>query len=201
MNTNSLTSLCTQLQLEVSYYRFHSIPLCFWCWSMKSQTHTHTLCILSNFWLYEWGISGGFWLWRIAAEPEGVCDVCYGEQTDLRAAVHCERTAWTGGRALHSENTHTHTELPPGTSAVLQVYYCSRLLMISHPLRIEVTETLIQDSLIIASGYFYLSLNIRGAFTSPKLCLCSCFFLFLLCFHLNLYLSLCREASRDTLQK
>lgn len=166
-----------------------------------TNTHTHALYSLKllALWMGDFGriltVKNCCWA--------GGCVwcVCYGEQTELQAAVHCERTAWTGGRALHSENTHTHTELPPGTSAVLQVYYCSRLLMISHPLRIEVTETLIQDSLIIASGYFYLSLNIRGAFTSPKLCLCSCFFLFLLCFHLNLYLSLCREASRDTLQK
>ena len=109
MNTNSLTSLCTQLQLEVSYYRFHSIPLCFWCWSMKSQTHTHPLCILSNFWLYEWGISGGFWLWRIAAEPEGVCDVCAMESRQISELLCTAREQRERADMPFTVKTHTHT--------------------------------------------------------------------------------------------
>lgn len=166
-----------------------------------TNTHTHALYSLKllALWMGDFGriltVKNCCWA--------GGCVWCVLWRADRSPSCCALRENSVNGRTCPSQwkHTHTHTELPTGTSAVLQVYYCSRLLMISHPLRIEVTETLIQDSLIIASGYFYLSLNIRGAFTSPKLCLCSCFFLFLLCFHLNLYLSLCREASRDTLQK
>lgn len=154
--------------------------LLFRCWSMKK----YTKCIFTDFWLYEWGIPGWGMLnvkneaviWRAA------CCVLMCEQTPPGAAVHCEITAWTGSGDLNSNNTHT--ELPyygaAGTPA--------DCLMIPHPPRIEVTETLIQDSLIIASVSFYLHLL--------KHYLCACFILH---FHPYLYPSLSCKASPDTL--
>lgn len=154
INTSSLTSLCTRLQLEVSCYRFNSIPLCSGAdqWNHK-HTHTHTHTVFSQ---TSGFMNGGF-------REDSDCEelllsrwVCVLWRAD-RAPSCC--ALWensVNGQTCPLQWQHTHTELPPGTTAVLQVYYCSRRLMISHPLRIEVTETLIQDSLIIASGYFYL---------------------------------------------
>lgn len=182
--SHSLTSFCSPLQLEAprSRYRFDSAVFSFVQVLINEKVHKQ--CIFTDFWLYEWGIPGWGMLnvkneaviWRAA------CCVLMCEQTPPGAAVHCEITAWTGSGDLNSNNTHT--ELPyygtAGTPA--------DCLMIPHPPRIEVTETLIQDSLIIASVSFYLHLL--------KHYLCACFILH---FHPYLYPSLSCKASPDTL--
>lgn len=120
---------------------------------MKSQTHTHTRTVFSQ---TSGFMNGGF-------REDSDCEelllsrwVCVLWRADRVPSCCALWENSVNGRTCPLQWQHTHTELPPGTTAVLQVYYCSRRLMISHPLRIEVTETLIQDSLIIASGYFYL---------------------------------------------
>lgn len=163
-----------------------------------TNTHTHSHCILSDFWLYEWGISGGFWVWRIAAEPVGVCAVESRQSSELLRTVREQRER---ADVPFTVTTHTHwaaTRDHCCTTGILLQQTANDLASAEDWSHRDFNPGQSHYSL----GLFLppLNMHIRGAFTSPKLCLCSCFF-FLLCFHLNLYPSLCREASRDTLQK
>lgn len=89
-----------------------------------------------------------------------------------QAAVQCEIRA----------RTHTHTHCHWGLTTAGKL---ADDLMVPDPLRIEVTETLIRDSLQIASVYFYTHLL--------KYYICSCFKLHFL------YPSLCFKETQESI--
>lgn len=126
---------------------------------LYNHRQTHTLRASSDFWLYEWGNSEWYWArarqsqWVGDLDPSVLCVMC--EQTAPRAAVHCVITALTGWSHLRCNYTYTHTHWAATGGNYCTTGILADCLMISHPLRTVVTETLIQDSLIIASVYFY----------------------------------------------
>lgn len=162
-----------QLEAPQSCYRLllHSVLLCSGADSWKkfpfytnTDKHTHTTYFLTSGFMNEGGglcddteceqgWANGWWF----GHQPAVCVMC--EQTAPRAAVHSEVTARTGWNDLNSQYTHTHTDRAATRDNYCTIGILTDCLMISHPLRIVVTEALIQDGLIIASVYFYLTLT------------------------------------------
>lgn len=139
---------------------------------MKSQTHTHTVFSQTSGFM-NGGFRGGFWLWRTAAEPVGVCAVESRQSSELLRTVRGQRQqAGAPFRVI----THTHW-------AATRDHCCTTGILLQQTANdLSSAEDWSHRDFNPGQSHYSLGLflpplnmHVRDVFTSPKLCLCSCF--------------------------